>query len=225
MEMAKAIGFKRSRCLIDFSLIAFICFVLIPQTELFTSVLAAHQFKVTYYVTSFSTFFSPKQNLQSIARKNPLGIQKTVPCCPQQHLCSPGPHFPFQSLNLSPFFYYAFSPSHFNELFQHILKYTSPEDTTVCSASNIFITFYYKLGSREVLHLIWRTCPVSFIFLQDFYWVNLIQLSEFLFVNPKCSCYSSYFKKNDSFQSMLALLQPYHSYPQDRISFRYVMSS
>lgn len=78
-------------------------------------------------------------------------------------------------------------------LFHRILKYTSPEDTTVCSASNIFITFYYELGLREVLHLIWRTRPVSFIFLQDFYRANLIQL--WILCKSKALCCFSYFLK------------------------------
>lgn len=117
------------------------------------------------------------ENLQSISKKKSnQGFRKSPQADLNKHLGCQGPHFPFQSLNVSPFFSYAFSSSHFNGLFDHILKYTSLEDTTVFSASSIFITFYYSLGSREVLHLIWRTCPVSFIFLQDFYQANLIQL-------------------------------------------------
>lgn len=170
-------------------------------------------------ITSLKAFFPPTEDLQSTSRKKSnSGFRKQPTRCPPQHWCPRGPPFPLQSLNLSPFYSYAFGSSHFNGWFHHILKYTSLEDTTVCSASNIFITFYYRFGSREVSYLIWRTCPVSFIFLQDFYWVNLIQL--WVFYKSRALCYSSYLKKN-----LPKACWPYSSLPtlySCRISFPWV---
>lgn len=168
------------RLLTDPLLSPFRYIVSIPKTESLQSVMEVPPFEIMYsncITTNFNgIFFSQGEFSKHKQEKSNQGFRNQSTCCPQQHLCCQGPHFPFQSLNLSPFYSYAFSSSHFNGLFHHILKNTSLEDTAVCSASNIFITFYYNLGSREVLYLIWRACPVSFTFLQDFYQANLIQV-------------------------------------------------
>lgn len=158
--------------------------VLTSKTESLKSIIAVHPFEImspSYITTSFSGFLPTphppaKENLQSICKKKSNRDSEKVHKLTSIVSRLPRATFSFSVLNVSPFFSYVFSSSHFNGLFHHSLKYTTLEDTTVCSASSIFITFYYKLGLREVLHLIWRTCPVSFIFLQDFYQANLIQL-------------------------------------------------